>query len=163
MSRAQIADASTRAQFTASPNAQSQSAIARELKKYQCAMRFAPFASLAHTRPRSAWYLRGSKRLEVVKFALTDADHRKLLIDIWSARHKETLCPVTADSFGYNDDTKELWTDLGFFADPATYFTSLVIVQDLASFVATRTNQWLGILDKLAATRKMAEKAKGAR
>ncbi len=110
-----------------------------------------------------AWFLRDAKRLETQRFLLADAEHRKLVTDVWVARHRDVPCPVTADSFGYNDTTKDLWTDLGFFADPSTYFTSLIVAQDLAAFVATRTSQWLGILDKLAATRKMAEKAKGAR
>ena len=81
---------------------------------------------------------------------------------LWKLRHADVPCPVTETSFEYTEETMALWMDLGFFAEPSSYFTCVLRASDLISFAETRTQQWLGILDKLSATRKIAEKAKGA-
>lgn len=131
-------------QFSMSPSAQEMEEVAQELKKYQ------------------GWVLRDAKRRLADKFLLADPEHRKLLVGYWNLRHPNIPCPVREDSSGYNDETKELWMDLGFFNDPLTYITCVMRMHDLFHFASTRTANWLALLDKLSGIRKMQERAKGA-
>jgi hypothetical protein len=130
-------------QFTKSPTAQALEGISVGLKKYQ------------------AWYLRDIKKRLVVKFSLAVPEHLEMLKKYWALRHSDKPCPASAESSGF-DENKELWMDVGFFNDPCSYLTNVIRMEDLLHFASTRTHQWNGVLDKLSATRKMAEKAKGA-
>jgi hypothetical protein len=131
-------------QFTLSPSAQQLEEVAQELKKFQ------------------GWVLRDAKKRLGEKFSLSDPEHRKMLVSYWNLRHASVACPVREDSAGYNEETKDLWMDLGFFNDPLTYLTCVMRMHDLYYFASTRTANWMGLLDKLSATRKMQERAKGA-
>lgn len=131
-------------QFTTSPSAQGLEEVGQELKRYQ------------------SWHVRDVRKRLAEKFTLSDPQHRKLLSSYWSLRHKDVPCPVKEDSVGYNDETKDLWMDLGFFNDPLTYLPCLVRMEDMLYFATVRTLQWAALLDRLKETRKMAERAKGA-